>query len=28
KAVALTAEGTFMLVDPDAFSTMVANLFK
>nr|GEY84470.1 synaptobrevin, longin-like domain protein [Tanacetum cinerariifolium] len=28
EAVALTAEGTFMLVDPDAFSTMVANLFK
>nr|GEX04847.1 putative ribonuclease H-like domain-containing protein [Tanacetum cinerariifolium] len=28
KAVALPAEGTFMLVAPDAFSTMVAHLFK
>ncbi|GJR76783.1 hypothetical protein Tco_0089148 [Tanacetum coccineum] len=28
EAVALPAEGTFMLVAPDAFSTMVANLFK
>nr|GFA85495.1 hypothetical protein [Tanacetum cinerariifolium] len=28
KAVALPAEGTFILVAPDAFSTMVVNLFK
>ncbi|GJU59871.1 hypothetical protein Tco_1237637 [Tanacetum coccineum] len=28
EAVAWPAEGTFMLVTPDAFSTMVANLFK